>query len=212
MSAASTVIAVLGAESTGKSTLATALGESLAAEGVDVAVVPELLRAFCAREGRTPYAEEQCALARAQSTSIQLASTCHSVVVADTTALMTAVYSHQVFGDVSLYPDALLEHARYRLTLLTGLDLPWVADGLQRDGVHARAQVDARLRTVLLANDVAFSVVYGTGADRLQAALAAVRRCLQPVAGSAVAGPRWRWVCRRCGDGGCEAPSPASEG
>jgi hypothetical protein len=64
-------------------------------------------------------------------------------VVADTTPLMTAVYSHMLFDDDSLYPMALAHQALYDSTLVTGLDLPWVADGLQRDGPHAREPVDA---------------------------------------------------------------------
>jgi hypothetical protein len=63
---------------------------------------------------------------------------------------MTAVYSHTVFGDDSLDADGRARTARaYALTLLTALDLPWVADGLQRDGPQVRAPVDDRLRALL---------------------------------------------------------------
>jgi hypothetical protein len=48
------VVAVLGAESTGKTTLAVELGRTLTARGRKVGVVPEVLREFCEREGRTP--------------------------------------------------------------------------------------------------------------------------------------------------------------
>ena len=48
------VIGLLGAESTGKTTLAAELGRALAAGGRRVAVVPEYLREFCDRSGRTP--------------------------------------------------------------------------------------------------------------------------------------------------------------
>ena len=43
------VIAIVGAESTGKSTLAAALCAALRAEGHDAAFVPEYLREFCDR-------------------------------------------------------------------------------------------------------------------------------------------------------------------
>jgi hypothetical protein len=69
----------------------------------------------------------------------------HDVVVCDTTALMTAVYSHTVFGDDSLDASPCLckqHRTLVSLTLLTALDLPWVADGLQRDGPQVREPVD----------------------------------------------------------------------
>ena len=62
MTARGAVIALLGAESTGKTTLAAALGVALAAEGRDAVVVDEYLREFCAREGRTPRRDEQAGL------------------------------------------------------------------------------------------------------------------------------------------------------
>ena len=101
-----------------------------------------------------------------------------SVVLADTTPLMIAVYSEQVFGDRSLYAPALQWQRLCTLTLLTGLDLPWQADGLQRDGPHVRVPVDALIRRALLEAGVSFPVVYGEGEARRDAALAPVRAAL----------------------------------
>lgn len=56
-------VALLGAESTGKTTLAHRLREVLAAEGHRVAVVAEYLREFCDTHGRTPRPEEQAGIA-----------------------------------------------------------------------------------------------------------------------------------------------------
>lgn len=194
------VIGLLGAESTGKTTLAAGLAATLRAPGCRVAVVPEFLREFCDVRGRTPRADEQRAIAAEQTHRIDAAAQEHDVVVADTTALMIAVYSDQVFGDTSLYTEAQRDHARCELTLLTALDLPWQADGLQRDGPHVREPVDARVRRALTAAGLAWSVVSGQGPQRLANALAAVERARQAPAG----GTRWRWVCERCGDAECE--------
>jgi hypothetical protein len=49
----------VGAESTGKTSLAAALCRALAAQGHDVVQVPEYLREFCNLHGRTPLAGEQ---------------------------------------------------------------------------------------------------------------------------------------------------------
>ena len=195
------VIALVGAESTGKSTLAAALAEGLRHAGREVALVPEYLREFCDTVRRTPVREEQAHIAFEQTRRIAAAAASHEVVVADTTALMIAVYSELVFDDRALYADAEQAHRRIDLTLLTALDLPWQPDVL-RDGPQVRAPVDALVRASLQRAGVPYAVVSGTGGLRLEAASKAVRHAL----GSPADEPpvRWEWVCERCGDAGCE--------
>ena len=178
------VIAVLGAESTGKTWLAQALSEHLArTTGLRCTWVPEWLRQWCHDHGRTPYQHEQPLIAQAQQTHIAQAARCHDIVVADTTALMTAVYSLQVFGDESLREPALQHHRAVDLTLVTALDLPWVADGHQRDGPQVRGPVDATVTRWLHAAALPFARVSGLGPARLNSALqacdSAVARTLQ---------------------------------
>jgi nicotinamide riboside kinase len=133
-------------------------------------------------------------------------------VVCDTTGLMTAVYSGIVFGDHSLDARAGELHRRSTvLTLLTALDLPWVADGLQRDGPQVRGPVDQALRQLMQAQGVAFGVVHGEGAARLDHAL----RAVAPLLGCANVSPQAarrslftgldesrqnaaRWACECC--------------
>ena len=61
------VIALVGAESTGKTTLARELARVLAGRGVDAVMVPEALRDFCLQHDRTPLQHEQVAIAAEQS-------------------------------------------------------------------------------------------------------------------------------------------------
>jgi nicotinamide riboside kinase len=195
------VIALLGAESTGKTTLARALHQTLQAQGHHVALVGEELRAFCLRAGRTPHHHEQAGIARTQSLQIAEAARTHELVVADTTSMMVAVYNQLLFDDAALLPDAVAEQARHRVTLLMALDLPWVPDPGIRDGAHVREPVDGLLRDALHRGGVAYSVVAGHGEQRLAHALRAVQSALharQPAA------PRWRHVCAECGDPDCE--------
>ena len=194
------MIALLGAESTGKTTLARALRDALDDGSRTVARVDEYLREFCDARGRTPRCEEQRHIADTQTQRITEAARQHDIVIADTTALTIAVYSEQVFGDTSLYKAAEAEHARCDLSLLNALDLPWQADGLQRDGPQVRESVDALLRAALARAGVAYSVVSGLGPQRLANALACVQRAMNPPQPNA----RWSWVCERCGDGACE--------
>ena len=168
------VVALLGAESTGKTTLAAEIGAALAARGRRVAVVAEALREFCDLNARTPQREEQAAIAAAQSKRIDAAAALNEFVVADTTALMIAVYSDFVFADASLYASALAAQRRCDLTLVTALDLPWRPDGLQREGEHVRAPVDALLRSVLAGAGIAATTIAGAGGSRVETALRAI--------------------------------------
>jgi nicotinamide riboside kinase len=168
------IVALLGAESTGKSTLAGEIAAALAARGTSAEVVAEALREFCVAKQRTPRRDEQLDLAREQTRRIDAAAARAQVVVADTTALMIAVYSDLVFADASLYALAEVEQRRCDLTLLTGLDLPWRADGLQRDGAHVREPVDALVRAALARAGVSLQTVSGSGPARLASALAAI--------------------------------------
>ena len=184
MSPAPLVIAVLGAECTGKTSLAQGLSRRLAqTTGLRCTWVPEWLRQWCDQHGRTPAAHEQAEIARAQHLHIASAAQRHDIVVADTTALMTAIYSQQIFGDGHLRADAVALHRQADLTLLTAPDLPWVADGHQRDGPHVQAPVDALLRQWLAEEALAWAPVQGQGPARLacaeRACALALRRFMQ---------------------------------
>ena len=200
------VIALLGAESTGKTTLAEALVHALRGDGRSAALVTEYLREFCDEHQRTPRQSEQAGIADMQTRRIADAARTADLVVADTTALMIAVYSDKVFGDTGLYASAVDAHRACDLTLVTALDLPWQADGLQRDGPQVREPVDAMLRAALARAGIDYSVVAGHGPARLAAALQAVKHALAlPRAeDESAANPRWQWVCERCGDVDCE--------
>lgn len=174
------VIAIVGAESTGKTAVAEALAERLARDtDLTCTWVPELLRGWCEREGRTPRPDEQATIAAAQQRAIEQAAARHAVVVCDTTPLMTAIYSRLLFEDDGLVEKAIAFQRRCSLTLLTALDLPWVADGLQRDGPHVREPVDTLLRDLLARHGIGWALVAGSGTARVEQALDAVAPLLR---------------------------------
>lgn len=190
------IISLLGAESTGKSTLAAALHRHLHAA---LSLVPpspaqpeirhtgEYLRDWCEQHHRTPKAHEQAHIAQVQAERLDHAPTdgrWTHWVLADTTPLMTAVYSEHYFRDPSLYPLARPFHDPKvsprtggqwpPVTLLLGLDLPWQADGHWRDGPATQLAVDTLLRHRLTEWQVPYQTIYGSGHTRVAAALLAV--------------------------------------
>jgi nicotinamide riboside kinase len=198
-------IAILGAESTGKSVLVKQLEQHFLVQGKSVQHIPEYLRTWCDAEKRTPYKEEQLAIATEQIRQINFAALNNSeddILLADTTALTIAVYSDLLFDDRSLCDMALAHQRTFDATLLMGLDLPWVADGIQRDGAHLQEPVDTALRSALARGNIPFQVVYGSDESRLQSAL----RCLNAMFDITENRPqRMRnWVCERCSDPVCE--------
>jgi nicotinamide riboside kinase len=196
-------LALLGAESTGKTSLTQALAAHWQTQGLTVTVVAEVLREWCDAQGRTPKLYEQAGIAhtQAQRTRAAIASGA-GVVIADTTPLMTAIYSEMIFQDRSLYDFARAHHRVYQHTLVMGLDLPWVPDGIQRDSPAVQVPVDAHVRRALTEAGTDFTVIYGSGTARLQSALRAVN------AAQATSWPRtatdWVWPCDKCSDPGCE--------
>ncbi len=209
-------IAIVGAESTGKTALAPALAERIATlAGLRCTWVGEHLRAWCDARGRTPRPDEQAAIADRQQALIDAAAASHDVVVCDTTPLMTAVYSLWLFNDDSLVADALARQRRCAITLLMALDIDWQPDGLQRDGPQVRAPVDALVRRLLSAHGLPWALVTGSGPARLESALDAVAPLLRrrSAAGSGLfsrlaerdaAQPAWRWACDACDVPECE--------
>ena len=132
------LISVVGGESTGKSTLAVALGQRL--PGL---VVPEYLRTWVDQQGRPPRATEQAAVMAAHHAAEQAAVLRADRagllwVVSDSGPLMTAVYSIQYYDDSALLAQAVEWAAGSARVIWCQDDFPWQPDP-QRDGVDARA-------------------------------------------------------------------------
>ena len=207
--AAVLTVTLLGGESTGKTTLAQALHRQLTDQGVSTAIVPEHLRQWCASQGRAPLAHEQSALAAEQARRIDDAAALPGVrvVLADTAPLVIAAYSELYFNDSSLYPSAISWQSGVGLTLLMGLDLPWVADGLFRDSPEVRDATDAAIRRQLQAAALPYQTVHGQGDARARQALRAIGAALgQPLTPSDPVWPHGRrpWNCEKCSDPDCE--------
>lgn len=162
-SAASSVqrLALVGAECTGKTSLGIELASAI--PGVHV---PEALRDFVQKTGRAPRQAEQQAIMEAQIAAEDEACAAAAArglgwVIADPAALMTAIYSIAYFNDRSLLDSALDHQRRYALTVWCDTDIPWTADGDQRDGPAARIRVHSIIAS--LVSDAGLSALLVNG-------------------------------------------------
>lgn len=161
-------IAILGAESTGKSTLTAALAASR-----QTCWVPEYLREFVETLQRVPREEDQIDIARTQlARENALAGSARGLLFCDTTPLMTAVYSDIYWGRVPAALDLLAGQHDYALTLVAAPDGPWIADGLQRESAAVRLRVHEALVARLARQRIAFTLLTGTLQQRLAQAAA----------------------------------------
>lgn len=168
MSASATLrrIAILGAESTGKSTLADAL-----ARRHGTLWVPEYLREFVDVQGRVPFEDDQPGIARTQlarEDAVAALPAARGVLFCDTTPLMTAVYSRIYWGRVPPGLLALEAAHDYALTVVAAPDLPWVPDGLMRDSDAVRQRVHAQLLAVLAERGIPYVLVEGELEERVR--------------------------------------------
>jgi NadR type nicotinamide-nucleotide adenylyltransferase len=157
-------VAILGAESSGKSQLAEAL-----ASRYQTVWVPEYLREFVDAQQRVPKEDEQLLIATTQlQRENEAAKTANAWLFCDTTPLMTAIYSRHYFARVDAALEALeLEHD-YDFTLVAAPDFPWTADGLQRESAAVRQRIHEDLLTLLEERDIPFLLVEGSLKDRTE--------------------------------------------
>lgn len=157
-------IAILGAESSGKSVLA----EALAAH-YQTLWVPEYLREFVDTQQRVPRADEQFLIATTQLQREALAArTARGWLFCDTTPLMTAIYSRYYFKQADAALEQLERKHDYDFTLVTAPDFPWSADGLQRESAAVRQWIHEELLRTLDEREIPFLLVAGSLPERVE--------------------------------------------
>ena len=156
-------VAILGAESSGKSTLAAAL-----ATHYGTLWVPEYLREFVASNARVPVEGDQFGIARTQREREDAAAqTASSLLFCDTTPLMTAVYSRWYWGRVDAQLALLERHHDYAFTIVAAPDSPWEADGLQRESAAVRQAVHELVLQALAERGLPYLLVTGSLPQRM---------------------------------------------
>lgn len=171
-----TRVAIVGAESTGTTTLAKAL-----ASHYDTAWVPEYGRAYSeAKLAEGTFAEDQWSTddfvtiaLEQQRQEDELALSSGPILICDTDALATAIWHERYMSARSPEVEAIASSRRYPLTILTSDDIPFEQDGL-RDGEHLRAWMTQRFREALIERDDHWIEVAGSLDERLAKAVAVI--------------------------------------
>ncbi len=170
-------VAVLGAESTGKTTLCRDLAAHFKSPWA-----PEYMREFlqdkwdkqqlsCTWDDLLPIAQGQIALENqlteeAAQTAINNGHF-QAYLFCDTSLFELMVYANWYYGDCppALKRAALAHH--YDLILLTAVDVPWVADDL-RDAPHERDDISTYFETHLNRYNKNFKRIGGARDERVQ--------------------------------------------
>jgi HTH-type transcriptional repressor of NAD biosynthesis genes len=167
-------VVIVGAESTGTTTLARDLAESLG-----TVWVPEYGRTYSELKGPLNAwlwsGREFDVIAHEQSAQEDAAARlCGPVLVVDTDALATAVWHERYIGSRSTSVEHFAATRRPDLYVLTSPDgVAWEDDGM-RDGLGERAWMHQRFRQTLMESGTPWIEVVGSPSERVGLAEAAI--------------------------------------
>lgn len=168
-------VAVIGPESTGKSTLSQQL-----AKHYQTVWVPEYARYYCTYLKREPVLQDELNMFYGQiALEESLIPLAGRLLICDVTILNIKVYCEEFFNGC---PDFVIREIRerhYDLYLLTDIDMPWENDPLR--GLPHRREYFFRLyKKELEALNATYRVVSGLGESRFQCAVKAVEEFYGP--------------------------------
>ena len=163
-------VVLMGAESTGKTTLAAAL-----AKHYKTAWAAEYLRLFVDNKGALPEESDVYAIAQGHLKLVaQMRPEARKVLFVDTDLFTTCVYQRIYFGSCpSDIEESALCH-RSGLYLFTEPDIPWEPDPGQRASPEERLRTHALLRAETEKHALNTVSIKGTYAERMNTAVAAV--------------------------------------
>lgn len=167
-------VCVLGAESTGTTTLAKAL-----AEHYQTVWVPEYGRIyseakFPSREGKEWISSEFTTIAQEQiHMQTVIAEQSNGLVICDTDPFATSVWHERYMRSASPEVEAIANQHKYDLYIVTGDEIPFVQDGY-RDGESIRHWMHNRFIEKLEHTHRHYILVTGSHEDRMTAATKAI--------------------------------------
>lgn len=163
------VIALVGPECTGKTTLSKQLSKCLGGQ-----LVSEYARTFLSEHGEEYTKEDLPLIAKGQLNAEQEALTLERrPIICDTDLLVIIVWHEYKYGQRNTQLEELFQNQHPRSYLLTAPDLPWVPDPL-RENPYDRQEIFQHYEEVLNRMDLPYSIIRGKGEERLSCALNAL--------------------------------------
>lgn len=169
-------IVVLGAESTGTTTLARDLADKL-----QVPWVPEVGRYYTESILTTDYKwndEDFYRIGRLQQAyEKEIAARSNGILVCDTNAVATEVWQRRYMRATTEQMRAIGAQDKADLYIITGDEIPFVQDGI-RDGEHVRHEMHQWFIDRIEATGVPYIVVTGSRDERLATAADAANKMI----------------------------------
>ncbi len=150
-------VAIIGPESSGKSTLARYLANRY--QGI---LVPEYAREYVERKGTTDVTyDELCEIAKHQIEELELiANSQQPTAFFDTELIVTKVWFDYAFGRVPEWLNEAIRRFPMDVYLLTKPDLPWVPDPARSNGSDAiRRELFDRYEAEIQALNIPYYII-----------------------------------------------------
>lgn len=170
-------VVVVGAESTGTTTLAKNLAEALQAPWVPEygRLYSEALQ-FAKKEWKH---EDFVTIAKTQQQiEKQLAKVSNGLIICDTNATATQLWEKRYMGEVSSNVEKIAQKDKVDLYIITGDEIPFVQDGT-RDGQHIRHDMNSEFQQLIKESGVDYILANGTPEERLKNSLQKVKNMIQ---------------------------------
>ena len=150
-------VALIGPESSGKTTLARYL-----ARRYNGTYVPEYAREYVERKGTTDVTwDELCDIAKHQIEEIKLiANSQKPIAFFDTELIVTKIWFEYAFGRVPEWLNEAILRYPMDVYLLTYPDLPWIPDPARSNGSDAiRLELFHRYESEIQALDIPYYII-----------------------------------------------------
>jgi len=161
------IIALTGAESTGKSTLAEAL-----AKYYKVPFVPEFARDYVrSLHGKYSFGDVEFIARKQVEQYKKLMSAVHPVVILDTWLLITKIWFEVVYSQVPKWLEEAIQKYPIDLFLVCDTDLPWEPDDVRENGGENRNKLQQRYIDEIEKFQFKYGLVQGSGNQRKENAI-----------------------------------------
>ena len=172
-------IAIVGTESSGKSTLCKLLANKYDTIAVNEFAKNYIIEYLDSNENnivKTHYPM----FARGQLSAINNAKNYgNKFIIADTNALVTGFYEQLYTGSISYAVENCIRNEKYDLVIYLDDGIPWVADGLRHNGTDdQRLRAKTIFESLLLQYDIEYTKINGSYKERYDAVSSLIEKLI----------------------------------